>query len=112
MKLATVEQMRGMDRYAIEKLGLAEEILMENAAMASVVLLQRKIGIRGNKFVIFCGAGNNGGDGLSVARLIYSSGGQAKVFLVSSPKKYSGATRTNYDVLCNLFSDEIGRAHV
>ena len=105
MKLATVEQMRGMDRYAIEKLGLAEEILMENAAMASVVLLQRKIGIRGNKFVIFCGAGNNGGDGLSVARLIYSSGGQAKVFLVSSPKKYSGATRTNYDVLCNLFSD-------
>jgi NAD(P)H-hydrate repair Nnr-like enzyme with NAD(P)H-hydrate epimerase domain len=55
MKLATVEQMRGMDRYAIEKLGLAEEILMENAAMASVVLLQRKIGIRGNKFVIFAG---------------------------------------------------------
>ena len=47
MKLATVEQMRGMDRYAIERLGLAEEILMENAAMASVVLLQRKIGIRG-----------------------------------------------------------------
>ncbi len=36
MKLATVEQMRGMDRHAIEKLGISEEILMENAALASV----------------------------------------------------------------------------
>jgi ADP-dependent NAD(P)H-hydrate dehydratase / NAD(P)H-hydrate epimerase len=105
MKLATIEQMRGMDRYAIEKLGIAEGILMENAALASVALLAGKIGIRGKKFVIFCGAGNNGGDGLAVARLITSSGGEAKVFLTASPKKYSGAAKTNYDILCNLAGD-------
>jgi hydroxyethylthiazole kinase-like uncharacterized protein yjeF len=105
MKLATVEQMRGMDRYAIEKLGIAEEILMENAALASVALLQREIGIRDKKFLIFCGAGNNGGDGLAVARLIYSGGGEAKVYLTASPKKYSGAAKTNYDILCNLSGD-------
>ncbi|MEE9912015.1 MAG: NAD(P)H-hydrate dehydratase [Deltaproteobacteria bacterium] len=105
MKLATVEQMRGMDRFAIESLGIAEEILMENAALASVALLQRKFGIRGKTFVIFCGAGNNGGDGLAAARLIMSAGGQAKVFLTASPKKYSGAAKTNYDILCNLAGD-------
>ena len=37
MKLATVEQMRGMDRYAIEILGISEEILMENAAQAAEI---------------------------------------------------------------------------
>ena len=105
MKIAAVEQMRGMDRYAIEMLGIAEEILMENAALASVALLKDKIGISGRKFVIFCGAGNNGGDGLAVARLISSAGGTAKIFLVASPKKYGGAAATNYEIACNLLLD-------
>ena len=105
MKLATVEQMRGMDRQAIEKLGISEEILMENAALSAAMLLKSKIGIRGKKFVIFCGAGNNGGDGLALERLISSGGGNAKVFLVASPKKYSGAAKINYDILCNLSAD-------
>ena len=105
MKLATVEQMREMDRLAIEKFGVAEEILMENAALAAVVLLQREIGIHGRKFAIFCGVGNNGGDGLALARLIHSQGGKVQVFLVASPKKYIGAARTNYDIACNLSLD-------
>lgn len=105
MRLATVEQMRRMDRYAIENLGIAEEILMENAALSAAALLKREIGIYGKTFVIFCGAGNNGGDGLAVARLILSGGGRVKVFLTASPKKYSGAAKTNYDILCNLDGD-------
>lgn len=112
MKLATVEQMRGMDRYAIEKLGIAEEILMENAAHATAGLLWRETGIRGKKFVIFCASGNNGGDGLVLARLLVSMGGMVKVFLVTTPTKYRGAAKTNYDILCNLGGDVqlIGRA--
>ena len=76
MKIASVDEMRLMDRYAIEKLGIAEEILMENAGLAAINVLQNKIGIKGRKFVIFCGTGNNGGDGLVVARLIHSHGGE------------------------------------
>lgn len=105
MKLATVEQMRGMDRHAIERLGIAEEILMENAALASAALLKSQIGICGKKFVIFCGVGNNGGDGLAVARLVNSCGGSVKVFLVASPKKYTGAAKTNYEIACNISLD-------
>ena len=105
MKLTTVKQMRGMDRHAVESLGITEELLMENAALASVGLLQRELGIPGRKFVIFCGTGNNGGDGLAVARLITSAGGRVKVFLTASPKKYSGAAKANYDILCNLEGD-------
>lgn len=113
MKLATVEQMREMDRTAIERLGIAEEVLMENAAHAAASLLHSIFGISGRRFVVFCGAGNNGGDGLALARLIKSAGGRAKVFLTSSPKKYGGAAKINYDILCNLDADVqlLSRAH-
>ena len=102
MKLVTVDEMRFMDRYAIEKLGIAEEILMENAGLAAVNLLQKEIGISGKKFVICCGSGNNGGDGLVVARLIHSEGGRAKVFLLGDEKKYRGAAKTNFAIITQL----------
>ena len=102
MKIATVEEMRLMDRFAIEKLGIAEEILMENAALASVALLQREIGIRDKKFVVFCGSGNNGGDGLVVARLIHSGGGKVKVFLLGDKNKFRGAAQTNMAIIDKL----------
>ncbi len=105
MKVATVEQMRRLDQYAIEELGIAEEILMENAALAAVAVMARKVGISGRKFTIFCGTGNNGGDGLAAARLLMSMGGLVKVFLVSSPKKYRNAAKTNYDIFSNLSGD-------
>ncbi|OPY86693.1 MAG: Bifunctional NAD(P)H-hydrate repair enzyme Nnr [Smithella sp. PtaU1.Bin162] len=102
MKLATVEEMRFLDRSAMEKLGISEEILMENAALASIRVLQREIGISGKKFVVFCGSGNNGGDGLAVARLIHSNGGMVKIFLTGDRKKYRGAAKTNLDIISRL----------
>ena len=102
MKLASVDEIQFMDRYAIEKLGIAEEILMENAALASVALLQRENGIRDKKFVIFCGSGNNGGDGLVVARLIHSQGGRVKIFLMGDKNKFRGAAQTNIAIIYKL----------
>ena len=102
MKITSVDEMRFMDRYAIEKLGIAEEILMENAGLAAVDLLQKEIGISGKKFVIFCGSGNNGGDGLVVARFIHSCGGSVKVFLLSESNKYRGAAKTNFAIIARL----------
>jgi ADP-dependent NAD(P)H-hydrate dehydratase / NAD(P)H-hydrate epimerase len=102
MKIATVEEVRFMDRYAKEKLGIAEEILMENAALASVALLRREIGIRDKKFVVFCGSGNNGGDGLAVARLVHSGGGKVKIFLLGDKTKFKGAAQTNMAIMEKL----------
>ena len=102
MKLASVEEMRLMDRHCLEKLGIAEEILMENAALASIALLQRKIGIRDKKFIVFCGSGNNGGDGLVIARLIHSHGGRTKVFLLGDKNKFRGAAQTNMAIIDKL----------
>jgi ADP-dependent NAD(P)H-hydrate dehydratase / NAD(P)H-hydrate epimerase len=102
MKIASVEETHLMDRYAIEKLGIAEEILMENAGLAAIIVLQNKIGIKSSRFVIFCGTGNNGGDGLVVARLIHSLGGLAKVFLMGDKSKFRGAAQTNMTIIEKL----------
>ena len=102
MKLAAVEEMRAMDRYAIEKLGISEEILMENAGIAALNVLKNKTGIKDRIFVIFCGAGNNGGDGLVVARLIHSEGGHAKVFLLGDSSKFRGTSKTNFAIIAKI----------
>ncbi len=102
MKLAGVEEIRAMDRWAIEKLGIPEEILMENAGLAAVALLDRKVGIAGKRFVVLCGSGNNGGDGLVVARKIHSLGGIPKVFLLGDPDRFRGASATNFGILRRL----------
>ncbi|MDD5344725.1 MAG: NAD(P)H-hydrate epimerase [Smithella sp.] len=102
MKIASVDEMRFMDRYAIDKMDIAEEILMENAGVAAVRVLENKVGIRDRKFVIFCGSGNNGGDGLVIARQLHSGGGHVKVFLTGDISKYQGAAKTNFSIVSKL----------
>lgn len=102
MKVAGVEEIRAMDRWAIEKWGVPEEILMENAGLAAVSILERETRVAGKRFVILCGSGNNGGDGLVVARKIHSLGGIPKVFLLGDPGRFRGASATNYRVLQRL----------
>ncbi len=102
MKVSTVEQMRGMDRHAMENLGISEEILMENAGRASFQVLSRSVGVAGRRFCIFCGVGNNGGDGLVVARHILSGGGTPRVFLLGDPDRFRGAAKTNMEIVARL----------
>ena len=96
MKIASVMEMRNMDREAVEQFGIPEQLLMENAGLATCSVIAGEFGIRGNGFVIFCGMGNNGGDGFVVARKLHSEGGRVKVFILGDPKKYSGAAKANY----------------
>jgi hydroxyethylthiazole kinase-like uncharacterized protein yjeF len=102
MKVSTVSEMRGLDRKAIEEFGIAAELLMENAGQAVYFALLNEFGIAGKRFVVFCGLGNNGGDGLVVARKIHSSGGAVKVFVLGNPDKFKGAAKTNFDIVSRL----------
>ncbi|HNU73226.1 MAG TPA: NAD(P)H-hydrate dehydratase [Deltaproteobacteria bacterium] len=102
MKVSSVGEMRAMDRSAVETYGIAELLLMENAGLAACTVLERELGIRGRTFLIFCGGGNNGGDGFVAARKILSAGGTPEVFILGDPGKYRGAARTNFDILNRL----------
>jgi len=105
MKVATTEEMRAMDRHAIERLGIPEELLMENAGGAAYSALAGETDIPGGRFAGLCGGGNNGGDGFVVARKIHSGGGIVKVFLLADKNRYRGAARKNLETLLNLAVD-------
>ncbi len=102
MKVCSVEQMRAMDRSAVEVYGIPEILLMENAGIAASTILDREVGIRGKTIAILCGGGNNGGDGLVVARRIHSLGGRPRVFLLGDPAKYRGPALANLEIIKKL----------
>ncbi len=102
MKIATVEEMQNMDRHASQEYGIREELLMENAGAAVYQVIKQKIGVKNKHFLIFCGTGNNGGDGLVVARKLYSNGAHIHLFILSNPKKYKGASLKNWQIIQKL----------
>jgi len=102
MKVSRVSEIRALDRTAIEEFGIVEELLMENAGHAVYFVLLKEFGIRDKTFLVFSGAGNNGGDGFVVARKIHSNGGAVKVFILGDQNKFKGAAKTNLDIVSRL----------
>ncbi len=99
MRISTVEQMRALDRRAIEKYGIEDKLLMENAAHSIYFVILKHFGnLAGKNFVVFAGPGNNGGDAITIARKLHSNGANVKIYLVSSPEKYKGSARMNYEI--------------
>ncbi|MBA7650655.1 Bifunctional NAD(P)H-hydrate repair enzyme Nnr [subsurface metagenome] len=68
MKVTSVSEMKSLDRNAVKEYEIPELILMENAGNSVFYVIQKEFGIKDKKFLILCGSGNNGGDGMVVAR--------------------------------------------
>jgi len=102
MKIARVEEMQKLDRDAIQKYGISDELLMENAGLAVYQVIARKLGVKNRHFLIFCGTGNNGGDGLVVARKLYSNGAHVHICILSNPEKYKDAALKNWQIIQKL----------
>lgn len=82
MKILTVEQMRSIDRRTVES-GMPELVLMENAGCRVVeYLTSRYAPLARHRIVVLCGKGNNGGDGLVVARQLHMLYGPASLDVV------------------------------
>ena len=78
----TREQARDLDRRAMEEFGVPGVVLMENAGRGMAELL-RTLGVQG-PVVICCGKGNNGGDGLVIARHLDNAGVNVRVLLFTT----------------------------
>lgn len=103
MKLTTVEEMRHIDRRAIEEMGIPEIVLMENAAREIFQALDNLIaGVQGKRICLVAGTGNNGGDALAVARYVANNGGKAKVFLLGKSECMSKSAAMNFRILTNM----------
>lgn len=96
--------MRMVDQKA-QKIGLDASILMENAGANAARILNEKISLRGKKILVFCGMGNNGGDGLVFARHALIYGAKIFVYFVKDPRYLkTNEAENNYKILKNLKS--------
>ncbi len=101
------DQIRSIDSKAINELGYPSVLLMENAVFSIVRHTREflKSGFRGKKALIACGRGNNGGDGLALARHLYTEGAHVIVFLLQSDSPLSEDASVNFEILKNLEKD-------
>lgn len=119
--LVSSEEMRRCDAYTIETIGIPGQVLMERAALAArdAVLghLQGKTVSGKVRVLILCGVGNNGGDGLALARLLAECGAypfDVTVWTVGNPAKASGQWQEQRRILTNYpvrFCEETPREH-
>jgi ADP-dependent NAD(P)H-hydrate dehydratase / NAD(P)H-hydrate epimerase len=103
MKILTGEQMREVDRLTVEQ-GVPSIALMENAAHRVVEEMAREFDpIDRQSIVILCGKGNNGGDGLAIARLLHEyKVGRMRVVLAADPSEFKGDAADNLKRLLEL----------
>lgn len=94
----SIAQSRQVDHLAIAQLGLPSMILMENAGRGCVDAVCQR-GVTG-PVAIFCGAGNNGGDGMVIARHLALRGIKVGVVLVAPAEKLQGDALANYQIAC------------
>ncbi len=90
-------EVRELDRRASEEFGVPSIILMENAGRSAAEVLLSLGG--GNRVVICCGKGNNGGDGLVIARHLELHGREVRILLFCRPQELQGDARTNYEIV-------------
>ncbi len=100
--IVTAEKMAEMDRYTIEKLKIPGMVLMENAGRGIFWTAMGRLQPNHDRIWIFCGPGNNGGDGYVVARYLINAGKKVRVFVLTSREKISGDALANLKILENI----------
>lgn len=95
--LLSRDEVRDLDRRAIEEYGVPGVVLMENAGRGCAELL-RALGVQG-PVVLCCGKGNNGGDGFVIARHLDANRLPVKVLLFGNPGELTGDAAINYRII-------------
>ncbi|MFL5765518.1 MAG: NAD(P)H-hydrate dehydratase [Bacteroidia bacterium] len=98
MKIFSGEQIRVLDQDTIKNEPVSSIDLMERAAMACVSWILERFP-KETGFAVVCGPGNNGGDGLAIARLLKKEGCQAHAYFIHCSERISEEAKENYERL-------------
>lgn len=99
MLVITPDQMKAMDHYAIHEIGIPSIVLMENAALKVVEQINLK---KINSYTIVCATGNNGGDGLAIARHLILKDKKVDLFIVGNLDQMTNDFQINLKILKNM----------
>jgi len=104
------QQVRRVDELASARYGIPPIVLMENAARsAAAVAVDMLANNPQGEVAIVCGGGNNGGDGLAIARHLHNRGAAVKIWLASDPEKYRNEALANWQI-CKAMQLEMSPA--
>ena len=100
----TRDQVREVDRIAIEELAVPGIVLMENAAINATEALLSHLrshwgrGTTGLGVAVLCGGGNNGGDGYAIGRQLHNRGAAVTCYAFKEPAELTGDAATNHSI--------------
>src|SRR5215208_3611501 len=95
----TRKQVREVDRIASEKYHIPGIVLMENAARGATDVAAEMVDVREGQVLVLCGGGNNGGDGLGIARHLCNRGYDVTIGLCTDPASFRGDALTNWQIV-------------
>ena len=99
-KPLTREQIRNIDRVAIEQYDMPGVVLMENAGRGTAQHVVELLGtVDGKRIVAVCGAGNNGGDGFVIARHLHNAGAKVTILLAAEADRLTGDAAVNFRIV-------------
>jgi hydroxyethylthiazole kinase-like uncharacterized protein yjeF len=103
MRLFTSKEAREIDGRAIEELGIPGIVLMENAALGALKVIEDEMTlIKGKEILVIAGKGKNGGDGFAVARHLSNKGAIVKILLIGSLEEVLGDARINLEIALKM----------
>jgi len=103
IKVVTAEEMREIDRYSIKEVGVPGVVLMENAGAETAQVILDLVNDVENPLVhIFCGKGNNGGDGFVIARHLSNNGLDVAILNLVAEKEIKGDALINHKIIKNM----------
>ncbi|HBE66856.1 MAG TPA: NAD(P)H-hydrate epimerase [Planctomycetaceae bacterium] len=101
-QVLSTKAIRQIDQIAVSQYGMNSLVLMENAALGCVEWMEAHVSEKDRSpgdITILCGRGNNGGDGLAIARHLRVRGWNCHVWVAADPQKLSPDAQHNYNVL-------------
>lgn len=105
--------MREADRQTIEEFGIPGFTLMETAGRGAADAIEHRYGtIAGKKVTFFCGKGNNGGDGLVVARVLHGRGARVRIVTLAEKSDMSPDAAHNMDLLEQIAQNSAGSVEI
>lgn len=99
MLVGTSNLTKNMDNACVAELEIPLIVMMENAVNAAMKNMDID---KNNSYTVVCGVGNNGGDGLGIARKLYILGKRVDVFLVGKKEKLTDCSSINFKILENM----------
>ena len=96
-RLVTGKEMKAMDLYTIEEMGVPSLVLMERAGLAAANAL-KEYDFSLKKVLVLCGGGNNGADGVVIARLLHLWGYETDVCILGNPEHFTEEMKKQIDI--------------